>query len=168
MTLACWAAVKQEKQVRTGFVCKMLSFQGVVAPRNPGGNQPQDPWRKPNTNLKYRVSLTLLRLSFPRFAAGFQVAKQKSTKRSNVRNFSAPNSRAGSDGCADFVGAWDFGFWLLSAGKPPCPSNSSFFSAGVFGFLRGGCQSELFYYYGCYYYFIIIVRGFSEEGTSNL
>ena len=58
----------------------------------------------------------------------------------------AGNSRAGN-GCANFMGAWEF--MVLSAGNPPCPRNSSF-GAGYFGFWgRAGSAN-----------FILWVRGF--------
>ena len=38
-------------------------------------------------------------------------------------------------------------FLVLSAGKPPCPQNSSFLGGGVFCFGRGGCKCQ-FYFYG--------------------
>ena len=39
-------------------------------------------------------------------------------KKRDVHKISARNSGAGN-GCADFMGTWHF--WVLSAGKPPCP-----------------------------------------------
>ena len=57
-------------------------------------------------------------------------------KKRAVHKMSARNSGAGN-GYADFMGAWHF--WVLSAGKPPCLQNSSFWGAGVLGFfLKGG------------------------------
>ena len=55
-------------------------------------------------------------------------------KKHDVHIISARNSGVGN-GCANFMGAWHF--LVVSAGKPPCPYNSSF-EGGCWGFLRRG------------------------------
>ena len=54
-------------------------------------------------------------------------------------SFSARNSGA-RNGCANFVGAWHC--WVLSAGEPPSPSNSSFL--GGWGWKGGGTANFIF------------------------
>ena len=65
-------------------------------------------------------------------------------KKRGVHKISARNSGAGN-GRAHFMGAWHFG--VISAGKPPCPQNSSFYG-GVVGFLEGGGGSADFIFMG--------------------
>ena len=57
-------------------------------------------------------------------------------KNPRVRKIRVRKSGAGN-GCANFMDTWKKKN-LLSAGKPPCPYNSSFFWGGVLGFLGGG------------------------------
>ena len=52
------------------------------------------------------------------FLYRFFLSTINNQKKRDVHKISARNSGAGN-GCADFMGAWHF--WVLSAGKPPCP-----------------------------------------------
>ena len=84
--------------------------------------------------------------SLPCFEAfGVIECPDSEKKKPRVHKTFACSSGAGN-GCANFMGAWNF---VLSAGeRPPCPQKSSFWVGGVFCFFFWGGGSANFSFIG--------------------
>ena len=75
-------------------------------------------WQFAMSSCDFRTQSPLFGWDFWRFGSvNVEVASNCSEKR-DVHGISTRNSGAGN-GCANFMGAWHF--WIVSAGKPPCP-----------------------------------------------
>ena len=90
--------------------------------------------------------------SFPSFLGKIAVREMSGKTPASPRHPSSrhpwPSDSGAGNGCASFMGAWDF--LVLSAGKPPMPIKFLFFGGGVImDFLgRRGVEGTSFYFYG--------------------